>query len=121
MITKQLIEIEIPIGWKAIAYRVPMIGEWILDNDGVIKNITAQTKDKEIIVVRAWSTPSWFPRKGYLFKATQGWLISLLEPTFVPTVNLYSINGWGVPADRLAELYGQTFTPPNDILITDLI
>lgn len=115
-----MIEIEVPVGWRAVAYRVPALQEWILDNDGNIKQVTTATKDKEIIITRVWVQPSWFPRKGWLYFNGVNWFISIAEPTLTAN-GTYTLGvGTSVQASFLAELFGQTFIPPSGVTITDL-
>jgi hypothetical protein len=122
MFTKQMVAIdEVPAGWKLLAYRLPAINEWILDNDGNIKQITVLGKDKELIVSRLYTQPAWMPRRGWLYKTSSGgWAVSLIAPTHVPTINAYTSNGPSCDAAFLGMLYDAVFVAPTDTLITDL-
>lgn len=49
--TQQTIEIEgLPEGWKAVAYRVPNIGEFLLGDDGQVWLVQDEQECKQIIV-----------------------------------------------------------------------
>lgn len=49
--TQQTIEVEgLPEGWKAVAYRIPKIGEHVLGDDGKIWLVQTEQECKQLIV-----------------------------------------------------------------------
>ena len=89
---KQLIEIDVPDGWEAVAFRHPILGEYFIP-DADQRYAMPIERDKHyvpvgnrVIVRKVWQAPDWIKPGTWLFAPDQDqleagiWLNSLERP-----------------------------------------
>lgn len=81
--SKQTIEVEVPSGWEAVAYRRPARGEWILGiADGQpCKCVMENYGDDRVIVRKAWRWPDWITAPWIAMGRNGNWFAFPVEPS----------------------------------------
>lgn len=109
----QTIQITIDIhGYEATGeWRVPKLGEQF-----TMDGRTAETADgqwfrfRAIILRPAYTPPAWLPDGVWCWLSSE-WRISRIEPIVIN--NAWACPGRWMYLDTLAEILGETFTPPE--------
>ena len=106
--TRQMVmmEVDVPPGYEATGeWRPAQEGECFLDDVSSDPEVAGRNHDYSSIILRPkWQPPACFPDGAGIGRWTQtgrGWWVTH--------------NGVTLDADDLAQIYGETFTPPEGV------
>lgn len=112
---------DIPEGYEPTGeFRTPKEGEYSISTGGCRHGVHKWSEDgnsgPRVILRKAWHPPKCFPNGAWVYKGYKSFdwfVVQGFKPREIGNSGRYQGNGTGVEADRLAALFGETFTPPE--------
>lgn len=110
---EQMIKVEVPEGWEAVAYRCPKNGDSYMISSGEINTAYVDFTHKKFIIVRkVWEWPKWLLAPWIAMDRSDAWYSFIDEPVLSDEKSYWS---YDLPIKLICSPHSRNhydFTPP---------